>query len=58
MEDDKYWMYRQQSLILFALDEVDAAIAAAKKSLALAEKAKNMDYVRLNTLSIKAWSKL
>lgn len=56
LEDDKYWMYRQQSLILFRLNEVDAAIASAKKSMELAEKAKNMDYVRLNKKSLEEWS--
>ena len=58
MQDDKYYMYRQQSLILFKLNEIDAAITAAKKSLELAEIAKNPDYVRFNKQAIKEWSAL
>lgn len=57
MDSGKYWMYRQQSLILAELNEKDAAIAAAKSSLKLAEKAGNQDYVRLNNKSIEEWSK-
>ena len=51
MDPDKFWMYRQQSLILAQLNEKDIAIAAAKTSLKLAQEAGNMDYVRLNTKS-------
>ena len=58
MQDDKYYMYRQQSLILFKLNEIDAAITAAKKSLELAEIARNPDYVRFNKQAIKEWSAL
>lgn len=56
-KDDAYWYFRQQSLILAGLNETQAAIDAAKKSLALAEKAGNMDYVRMNNASIAEWSK-
>ena len=56
MDPDKFWMYRQQSLILAQLNEKDIAIAAAKTSLKLAQESGNMDYVRLNTKSIKEWS--
>ena len=56
MDPGKYWMYRQQSLILADLDEKEAAIEAAKSSLELAEKAGNQDYVRLNTRAIEEWS--
>ncbi|MFZ8961117.1 MAG: DUF2911 domain-containing protein [Flavobacteriaceae bacterium] len=52
----KYWMYRQQALILADLNELDAAVEAAKISLELAEKAGNKDYIRLNTKSIEEWS--
>ena len=53
----KYWMFRQQALILADLNEKEAAIKAAQSSLELAEKAKNQDYVRLNTKAIEEWSK-
>jgi len=57
MDPGKYWMFRQQALILADLNEKEAAIKAAQSSLELAEKAGNQDYVRLNTKSIEEWSK-
>ena len=57
MDADRYWMYRQQSLILKGLGETSKAVEAAKISLELAKKAGNQDYVRLNTNAIKEWSK-
>ena len=56
-KDDAYWYFRQYSLILEGLEDVDGAIAAAKQSLALAEKAGNPDYVRMNKAAIAEWSK-
>lgn len=56
-DQEAYWYFRQQSLILAGLNEHDEAIEAAKKSLELATKAGNKDYVRLNTISIEEWSK-
>lgn len=56
-KDDAFWYYRQQSLILAGLKDTQGAIASAKQSLALAEKAGNMDYVRMNKASIAEWSK-
>lgn len=57
MNPGKYWMFRQQALILADLNEKEAAIKAAQSSLELAEKAGNQDYVRLNTKAIEEWSK-
>ena len=57
MNDEPYWYYRQQSLILAALNETQAAIEAAEKSLERAEKAGNWDYVKMNKASIAAWRK-
>jgi hypothetical protein len=57
MDPGKYWMFRQQALILADLNEKEAAIKAAQSSLEFAEKAGNQDYVRLNTKSIEEWSK-
>ena len=56
-KDDAYWYFRQQSLILAGLNDTAGAIASAKQSLALAEKAGNPDYVRMNKASIAEWSK-
>lgn len=50
-----YWMLRQKSLIHAAMGDTKGAIAAAKESLAGAEKAGNMDYVALNKKSLKEW---
>ena len=57
MNDEPYWYYRQQSLILAALNETQAAIEAAEKSLERAEKAGNWDYVKMNKASIAEWRK-
>jgi len=56
MDEGKYWMYRQQALILNELNETDAAVAASKTSLKLAIEAGNQDYVRLNKKAIEEWS--
>ena len=52
-----YWMYRQYALILSKQMKKNKAIEAAKKSLELAEKAGNKDYVIMNKASIAEWSK-
>lgn len=51
-----YWMYRQYALILSELNDKKSAIKAVKKSLELAEKAGNKDYVIMNKSSISDWS--
>ena len=48
----KFWMYRQQALILIGLGEKKGAIEASKNSLKYAKKAGNQDYVRMNTKTI------
>lgn len=55
MNPDAYWMARRQSLIYAALGDTKGAIAAAKKSLAAAQKAGNADYVKMNEDSLKEW---
>jgi hypothetical protein len=50
-------MYRQYALILAKQSNKAEAIKAAKKSLALAEKAGNKDYIIMNNASIAEWSK-
>ena len=54
-EDPKFWMIRQQSLIHAKAGKTASAIAAAKKSLELAIKAKNNDYIKMNKASLKEW---
>ncbi|QNM86013.1 DUF2911 domain-containing protein [Polaribacter pectinis] len=54
-EDPKFWMLRQQSLIHAKAGKTETAIAAAKKSLELAKKAGNDDYVKMNADSLKEW---
>ncbi len=54
-DEAPFWYYRQQSLIYAKSGDKKGAIAAAKKSLELAEKAENDDYVALNTKSLKEW---
>jgi len=50
-----FWQYRQQSLIYAKAGDKKAAINAAQKSLELAKKAGNKDYVALNENSLKEW---
>ena len=52
-----FWYHRKKSLILAAKGDKKAAIAEAKTSMALAEKAGNADYVKMNKESIAMWSK-
>ena len=52
-----FWMYYRHALILSELNDNKAALKFAKKSLALAEKAQNKDYVILNKELIEQYSK-
>ncbi len=54
--DPKFWTLRMESLILADMGKKKEAIAAAKKSLAMATEAGNKDYVRMNEKSIAEWS--
>jgi len=56
-EKEAYWVLRKQSLIEAELGKTDDAIKTAKRSLELAEKAGNGDYVKMNKESIAEWSK-
>ena len=56
MSPDAFWMYRRQSLIESQMGMKKEAMASAKKSMELAQKAGNMDYVRMNEASMKEWS--
>ncbi len=54
--DPKFWTLRMESLILADMGKKKEAVAAAKKSLALATEAGNADYIRMNEKSIAEWS--
>ncbi|WP_111684072.1 DUF2911 domain-containing protein [Winogradskyella tangerina] len=54
-DQPRFWYLRQQSLIHAANGDKKGAIAAAKKSLEGAKAAKNEDYVKMNTDSLKEW---
>ncbi|WP_298778530.1 DUF2911 domain-containing protein [uncultured Polaribacter sp.] len=54
-KDPKFWMYRKQALIHAKTGNKKSAIAAAKTSLMLAEKAKNAGYIKMNKASLKEW---
>jgi hypothetical protein len=56
-DQPRFWYLRQQSLIYAKMGEKAAAVKIAKESMALAEKAGNNDYVKMNKDSIKMWSK-
>lgn len=57
MNPDAFWMYRTKSLIQAELGDKKGAIESAKKGLALAEKSKYDNYVKMFNTSIKEWSK-
>lgn len=54
-DNPPFWQLRQQSLIYAKAGDKKGAIAAAKKSLAAAEKAGNADYIKMNNDSLKEW---
>jgi Protein of unknown function (DUF2911) len=54
---ERFWMLRHKSLVQAKLGDKKGAIESAKRSLALAQEAKNNDYVRMNEKSIAEWSK-
>ncbi|WP_418604416.1 DUF2911 domain-containing protein [Hwangdonia sp.] len=54
-DDPRFWQLRQKSLIYAKAGDRAGAIAAAKKSLAAAEKAGNADYVKMNKDSLAEW---
>jgi hypothetical protein len=57
MGNDKFWVYRQKSLIEADLGDYKAAINSANQSLTKAKEAGNEDYIKMNNDSIGMWSK-
>lgn len=55
LNPEPYWMLRRKALIYAEVGDTAGAIAAARLSLAAAQKAGNADYVKLNHDSLKAW---
>lgn len=55
--EPRFWQVRRKALILADLGRTKDAIKAATKSMELAEKAGNADYVAMNKKSIAEWSK-
>ena len=53
--NERFWVLRQKSLIQAKLGDKAGAIESAKRSLELATKADNKDYIRMNEASIKEW---
>lgn len=53
-----FYQLRQQSLIYAKAGDKKGAIEIAKKSLAASKEAGNMDYVKMNTDSLKEWGAL
>ena len=56
MRDDAFWMFRIKSQIEAKMGDYDKAIQTAKKSILLAEKAGNTQYVKFNEEAIAEWS--
>ncbi len=55
-DNPRFWQVRREALILADLGRKSEAVQVAKRSLELAQKAGNDDYVRMNEKSIKEWS--
>jgi len=55
VEEPAFWQLRQQSLLYAKMGDKKNAIATAKKSLEKSKEAKNDDYVKMNTDSLKEW---
>lgn len=55
LQEDAFWMWRKRSLIEAELGMKKEAISSAQKSMQLAEKANNADYVKMNKDSLKEW---
>ena len=55
---DAFWYHRQKSLIYAKAGDKKGAIAAAEKSMAMAEEAGNADYVALNKKSLAEWKNM
>jgi len=52
---ETFWVLRQKSLIQAKLGDYAGAVATAERSLELAKKDGNDDYVKMNTESIAEW---
>ena len=57
-ENPRFWQLRQYSLILAENKLLKKAISVAKKSLKMAEKAGNENYIKMNKVSIQNWRNL
>ena len=51
-----YWQVRREAVILADMERYQEAIQKAKSSKEMAQKAGNMDYVRMNDKSIAEWT--
>ena len=56
-QDKPFYYLRQKSLIQAKNGDKKGAIETAKLSFAAAQKANNMDYVKMDQDSISMWSK-
>jgi len=54
-DNPPFWQLRNKSLIYARAGDKQGAIAAARQSLAAAQKAGNADYVKMNQDSLKEW---
>lgn len=58
MGNEKYYVLRTKSLIQAGLGDKKGAIETASRSLELATKDSNKDYIRMNEASIAEWKKM
>lgn len=55
VKEPAFWQLRQQSLLYAKMGDKKNAIATAKMSLEKSKEAKNADYIKMNTESLKEW---
>lgn len=55
MNPEAFWMHTKKSLIEEKMGDKKAAVATAKEALAVAQKAGNADYVKINKDNLKRW---
>jgi hypothetical protein len=55
VKEPAFWQLRQQSLLYAKMGDKKNAIATAKISLEKSKEAKNADYIKMNTESLKEW---
>jgi len=55
LRPEAFWMFTRKALIEEKMGDAKAAVNTAKTALAIAQKAGNADYIKINTDNLKRW---